>query len=263
MHFKNFRVFGCHIDEPAGDEKGGGAGTVTEEKKETQETSESSKPDKKTQDAIRFFDAMNDPAKAPHLVRRMASDLGLLSEEKKETKKETNETEVSLQDDIKKALGPGWEFAADSISKAVTVAVNRLVAEQTKDIRSEVSRTSMDRVSQDIDAGLERIEKEYDLSDKVQDRLNTLMEEIPARKGQKPYDYLKSLIFQASSELDEPIAKKSTAAARSARARQNANDSFGNFRNFKGGGNGNSKSSKGGTMGLDESIRAAMEEIGG
>lgn len=109
--------------------------TETDKTENTKTEEEEPVLDKKTQEALELYDALNDPKRAASVVLNMMKQLGL----QPETKKEEAKAERTIRDLVKEELGSDYAFLSDKIGTAIEKA---LQVQEQKFLEVERSKES-------------------------------------------------------------------------------------------------------------------------
>lgn len=207
------------IIENASTELEGAEETKTETTEETkEETKAEEKKETKVADtteqemALSLFRALKDPNKAADVIRVMAKEAGLL-----ETKEEKKEAVKTIEEVIKEGLGEEYEFLAEKLGPIIKASVE--IA--TKDVREAQAKSDQDREAARIDTAINSVMGKYADSEKLQDDVLKLMDEILPSPDQKVEVYIERLLKVAAAERGTPLKLK-TAGEKIAQTRQNA-----------------------------------------
>jgi hypothetical protein len=199
-----------------------------------------------------LYNALADPKQRGAVIAALAHEAGLLTRQP-ETKKEEKAQVQSIKDLVKETLGPEYNFLAPKLGEVF----EKIVETQRQEQEEKDAVAEQARVVNEVQRATTKLSKETNgHSDKIQDRMNELADQILPGPNMSVDQYLRHLYTLATAGSRSP--QKANVEDRQ---RRNANDSASRL-SVKG------KSSASGDevdlnkkRSLNDSIKLAVEEM--
>lgn len=232
--------------------------TPKEEKKEEKKSSIELSEDQRVQ-AAQLFTALNDPEKAPVVIKFLAEQAGYT---KVETKQEAKEIKDEVVEILKQHLGEDFDFLAPKLAPAIKQIVDTQLKENTKDIRETLDKAEETKLQTAADNKQKELAKEYFdteiLPDDILDEMSKMMDKISPTPGMDSGEYIEHIFYAVAGR------RKLTPATKTGKAKTEANSKDAVSRLASSGAKqpvGVAVSSN--KMSLDESVKAAIAAVKG
>lgn len=160
------------------------------EETDTEEVVEETKPqyDEETLNAIKLAKALNDPNRAPILIRNMAIQMGFIDPDA--PKSQNDKAVKSLVDEIQEMLPEGYE----DIGKALLPAIEHLVSKRLGDVKSEVDRRFAQQAAVETERNYNRYVRANKVTDEEANELISLTRKYPVNPELSLDEYLDPLL---------------------------------------------------------------------
>lgn len=190
----------------------------TKEEK-TVETKKEETPtlDAETQKAVDFFNAIQDPERGPALLKFMAEQAGVISEQTGVSKQQVAKAFV---DELKDGVDPSLHFVIDSLAPNLEKLIKKQVGSETEIIKRTLQDTTYKQVERETNSEIDTFYKENKVSDDIKKKMDELAEEIPfdPKKSTIP-KYMGRLLtlIQADSSKGDTVRRVVTQMTRNAK----------------------------------------------
>lgn len=186
----------------------------TEEVQEetTEEPQEEPQKDKKTEEAVRLWEALADPNLAPGIIKEMARTAGLVIGPEP-TRAETKEAAKGVLDILKENLPPEQQFLADSMGPAIVKMIEATVERQTAVLKQQADDQMLSQAKNEVETTFSRLEKKYPDLRKFEKEMDKLADKYTRAPNADFEEYVEGLYHLASrdkkvsSTLEKTVAK--------------------------------------------------------
>lgn len=197
------------VETPDGEEEE--VETPSTSKKETSEEEEES--EESTTDAARvkaamqLYNALDNPATGPLVLKHLAEQAGLLSKDKEEKK----EAAKDLIDQLKDELGEENEHLVIPFAKVLNKFVNAATEKAAKEAQVGLQQIQKQLAEQQMEARFERFIDKNEVSEDEADEINKLAKEIRPAEGISFEKYMSRLLSMVRGEKATVNSKAKTA----------------------------------------------------
>lgn len=159
--------------------------------------------------ALKLYQAINDPNAGPAIIKTLAESLGLT---KDSTKEEVKEVKKSVKDLTKEVLGTEYAFLADKLGEVL----EKVIPEVTKEAHARIDNQERQVLAERIDKAWNEVFGQYDEIPKpTMQRFNALLDEMPPIPGKTdPKIYFNRLIKIAAEETNYTLKKSSSSSSK-------------------------------------------------
>lgn len=206
--------------------------------------------DDQIKEAQNLYKSLQDPVTAKLVIAGLAERLGL---NKAETKTEVKESKKSIQEILKTALGPEFEFLSDKIGKGIEEVLNQEKAERNELAQQEKSA----QVAQEVKTAWKDLEKTTNGRSKtVEAKMNELAKNFLPGPTVSVKTYLGQLYTLATAST--PNSDKKVIDT----IKKNQSDTSGRLRAV-GGAADNTKMPPPGKMNINQAVAWAAQQLEG
>ena len=180
-----------------------------EEKKETP-IEEKKEGDLLAEQGKQLLLALQDPAKAPIVIKFLAEQAGYSKLPVPETKKEAKEIKNDILDELKEGLGEEFSIIAERLAPAIEKILAKKLEESQADIRADLQAQESEKLRDQSARAIEKLTTGFfgegeDLPDNVNQEMGKYMDRTPPTSDMSPKDYLDDAFHYAIGKLN--IAK--------------------------------------------------------
>lgn len=220
--------------------------------------------DEERANAIQLWKSLKDPATSPAVIRFIAEQNGYVPPSKEpQTEKQLEVQENKVKSILLKYLGDDMAWLVEKLGPAIEETTRELTKESVKDLREKESIRENQKNYEEGEKAFVALAQEFFgkpdaslLPEKVCNRMNQLMDELPPSSSMTPQTYIKYLFRIAASETGL-TPSKATSDGKVARNRTDASVRLSSEK----GGKAPSVVSAPKTKGLDAAVRAALEAV--
>ena len=176
-----------------------------EEKKETP-IEEKKEGDLLAEQGKQLLLALQDPAKAPIVIKFLAEQAGYSKLPVPETKKEAKEIKNDILDELKEGLGEEFSIIAERLAPAIEKILAKKLEESQADIRADLQAQESEKLRDQSARAIEKLTTGFfgegeDLPDNVNQEMGKYMDRTPPTSDMSPKDYLDDAFHYAIGKL--------------------------------------------------------------
>lgn len=179
------------ITQPATEPK-----TETKVEAPPQETAEQIK----TRDALRLYEALEDPTIGPGVIKELAKRAGIAASEDKITPTAAVKTVVDV---LKENLGEDYGFLADKLANGIQTIVNQIFDERIKPIQGMTESAIERAVVRETDASFAKFHSQYKDAKDFDKEMTELSKKMPYDGSYPMEEYLGNLYKIVTSDRKE------------------------------------------------------------